>query len=223
MFGMQLGIGAKKVSILRGGIGDARIAQHERKDGSEGRPHDEERAEHSPPCPKGALQQRGRNVIARLIRTDLVQFLPRQNTQNADVHDQIKRANNHDRNKDRAGNVALRALDLRAQKAHVVIAPVIVCGQQHGRAQAGDEAGREIKRSGSKRESARRVEVAESSDDHQQDCAEHADGEIARKLSDDRDAAIQQPQREQAASHRDKCAVGNEETEFKRAERPESQ
>ena len=67
------------------------------------------------------------------------------------------------------------------------------------------------------------VEVAEAGDDHQQDCAEDADGKITRELSDDGNAAIEKPQREQAASHRDKRAVGDEETELQSAEGPESQ
>ena len=169
---------------------------------------------------KGALQQRRRDVIARFICANLVQFLPRQYAQDADVHYQIERAHNHNGKQDGAGNIALRPFDLRAQKTHVVIAPVIIGGQQHGRAQSGDESRGEIKRSGSKRESARRIEVAQSCDNHQQDCAEHSDGKITCELSDDRYAAIEQPQREQAASHRNKCAMGDKETELKSAQGP---
>ena len=65
--------------------------------------------------------------------------------------------------------------------------------------------------------------MAESGDDHQQNSAEHADRKITRELSDDGYAAIEQPQREQAASHRNKCAVGDKETEFQSAERPEGE
>src|SRR5579864_5989118 len=112
MFGMELGISAKKVSILCGGIWHARVAQHERKHRSEGSPHNEKRAEHSPPCSKGALQQRGCDVIARFIRADLVQLLPWQHAQYADVHHQVERADNDNGEQDRAWNVAFWPLDL---------------------------------------------------------------------------------------------------------------
>ena len=62
MAGMKARVGPKIIAVKGSGIGNARVAQHEREDGSKGRPHNKEGAKGCDPVPKRSLQNKRSHV-----------------------------------------------------------------------------------------------------------------------------------------------------------------
>ncbi len=146
----------------------------------------------------------------------LHQFAPRHHAQHGDVHHDIERGDDDDRQNERARNVAARIFDLAAKEADVVVAPVIVGRHQHRRAHAEKKLVRQPKCTGREVESARRVEVRDARHNHPADRQHHADPQQLGQPSDDGNPAIEQDHDEQAGSHGDERRRSHQDARFER-------
>src|SRR6185437_11896315 len=172
---MKLCEAAEEVAVVCCGVRHARVAEHQGKNGGEGGPHDEKCAEGGDPVAEGPLKSDGSNIEAGFRGSSFIQFLPWDHAQNADVHDDVQHRHQQNGINHRARDVAFRLFDLAAKKADVVIAPVVIDGNQHSAAQACEKRIRAIaERIRWKAEGARSAEVREPGDDHQENRANHA-------------------------------------------------
>ena len=90
------------------------------------------------------------------------------------------------------GMVLAGILYFVAQKANVVVAPVIISGDQHGRAQSEEKIVRQGESAGRKAEGARGIEVGEAGDDDPAHGDQHAGQQQLRHPADAGDLAIEQ-------------------------------
>ncbi len=195
------------VAVHGGRVGHARIAQHQRKDRGKGGPDDQNSGERAGPSAKSPLQQSSRDIEAGLGTGGLVEFPPGNHAENADVHHHIDRRHQQDGIDQGPGDGPLGLAHLRAEKADVVVAPVVVGGHQQPRAQAQREAARKLKGMRRKAEGAGGAEVAESGGDDQRHRGHHAHPKILRHASHDGDAPVEQHDRQHTASHGRKSVV----------------
>src|SRR5579862_3532532 len=70
---------------------------------------------------------------------------PWQNTQDADIHQQIQHRHDSNRTKHRTWNCSLRITNFRTEEADVVITPVVISRDQHSRTEAGKERSIDVK------------------------------------------------------------------------------
>src|SRR5262249_3450495 len=90
------------------------------------------------------------------------EFLPRDYTQNADIHQNVDSGNRRNRNQNCTWNIFLRLLYLTSKEADVVVAPIIVSSYQHCCAESKRKLFRQPEGSDGKTESKGRVEVSNS-------------------------------------------------------------
>ncbi len=130
------------------------------------------------------------------------EFLPRNDAEDADVHQQIERGDDRDRAQDSAGNGAVGVADLAADEADVVVAPVVVGRDQHPGTQAEEEAVVEMEGPGREVEGQVGVEVHQSGNDDEDQRGDDDEREPADDLIDLHNAAVEHREREHTGSHR---------------------
>ncbi len=144
---MQASEGPEEVAVPGRGKGDAGVAQQQGEDAGKGRDHDQHRRQ--PAQPKAALSAQHRG-IGRLHDSREQGGLTavgchtehRGSTgqrQHASVEQQVEPCHDRNREQQSAWDRAPRIADLAAEKGDVVVAPEVIGGHQHGRAQAGEE------------------------------------------------------------------------------------
>lgn len=189
--GVEAGEDTEEVAVGRGGVRDARVAEQKGEDAGEGGHHDEdggdlgeemsdvraegggvgrfhEEGDHGPAGGEGLLGE---------------EVLPGEYGKDGEVHGDIEGGYDCDREEDGAGDGAARVLDLAAEEGDVVVAPVVVGGDEHGGGEAGKEGRGEGKDSGWEVDGLGEVSVEEAGDDDpgdgSEDDREHDDRERA--------------------------------------------
>src|SRR6185369_1809920 len=127
------------VSVARCCIRYARVTQQQREHGCKRSPHDQQRRELRRACSIQSLHEDGDRIVVRIGLRALLQLLPGQNAKHADVHHKVEHSHRNDGYEQSARNIPRRILDLSADEADVVIAPVIVVRDQHRSAKPEEE------------------------------------------------------------------------------------
>src|SRR5208283_5841699 len=121
-----------------------------------------------------------------------------------------------------AGDRAARVLHLTAEKTHVVIAPIVVRGDEHGSAHSGEEFWLERERTWREVEGTSGAEMCETGEDDPCDRNCHAYPEQLGQLRDRCNAAIQQEDDEGAARHGDERSRHQHGADFERTKKWDS-
>ncbi len=143
---------------------------------------------------------------------------PRNHAEHGDIHRQVERGDDDDGDDQRARDGAARVLHFPAQKAHVVVAPIVVGGDQHRRTHAHEECRRQGERAGGKVEGARGAEVRQPGNDDPADGQRHADPEQLRQLAEHGDAAIEQKDHDRRGRNGNPRCRHHQDADFQRAE-----
>ena len=152
------------------------------------------------------------NVPPRIGVGSFVQFLPRNYSQDADVHHKVDDRDKEDRIQNRSWNRSSGISDLCADKTHSVVTPIVVYRDQHCRAEAAKKVERQRKRSLRKIKRASAVEMRHTGNNDPGDSQHHANPEVFGDPADDRDVAIQKKHGNHAGSHRNKCGGSHSKT-----------
>ena len=192
--GMQAAHGLEEVSVQRGRVGDARVAQHRGEHRREGDPQHQARGHHRGPVAvepqdEGADDEGG-----------VLGLPPGDHAQDRILHGQIDGRDAQDGDEDGPGDVALGIADLPAQVVHVVVAQVGVGGLHRGLAQDHPEGPLEVPGAGRVAEGEVRIEVGQPAEDEPAQGAQDAKPKGHRDLAQGRDPAIQEHR--QGGDHR---------------------
>lgn len=137
--GVEAGEDSEVVAIASGGVGNAGVAEEKGKDTGEGGPDDEQSGDFSGCGTVDALEEEGDDGEAGGGGRAAGQFPPGEDAEDADVHQQIQSGNDGDGEENGAGDVAAGVLHFSAKEADVVVAPVVIGGDEHGGAEAEEE------------------------------------------------------------------------------------
>src|SRR5208282_842905 len=103
----------------------------------------------------------------------VLRFPPRYDSQNTDLHPQVRPADAENGKKNSARNITFGIADFPAQMAYVVVAPIAVDGVHHCSAEAREPHPGKRKCTGRKIECHFRVEMARASPDQPEKSANH--------------------------------------------------
>ena len=200
--GMETGERRKEGACASSSEGDTGVAEQEREDAGEGSEHDEQgggltetgselRADEGCPGGEGEEADDGAAGVGVDGRD---QLLPGQDGEDGNRESEVHGGAEQDGAEDSAGNGAAGVADLGAEKGDVVVAPVVVGGNEHRGGEAGEEGGRESEGVG--RESERSAEVRggaeEGGGDDEGDGAEDDGRQQESDALDAGDAAIEE-------------------------------
>src|SRR6267143_591425 len=176
----------EEISVQRRRIRHARISEHRRKKRRKRDPQDHQRRE---PRRKRAVKffDEGAYDERRILR-----LLPRQNTQNTRLHDEVEDSNSRNRDENAARNIFLRLANLTAEMADVVVTPVGVYRVDRGRTKPGKEKPRKIPGPWSVSENQPRIEMRGPTPDEPEDRADDADPKQHRDFPDRSDPPVEQ-------------------------------
>ncbi len=133
--------GAEEVAVAGSGPGDTGVTEEQGKDAGEGAPEDECGEDAGGSGTEGGAGQVGdEGDAARGVGTGQRGGVKR--GQEREVHGEVKCGDDGKRNQDGAGDGALRIADLGAEEADVVVAPVVVAGDERGLSESRDKSQR---------------------------------------------------------------------------------
>ena len=191
--GMEAAEDAEEAAVERGGVGNARVAQHQRPHRGEGR-HQNQQRDDLPGQRAVQLLDEGGNDVAVALR-----FLPGNHADDSDVHHKIDGGDAENRIDDGAGNDAHRVLDLPAQVADVLVAQVVVDGEGGGAAQPHPEHPlAQVEGAGRESEHVGEIEIRDAAVDDPGDGAHHHHPEVNGNFPDGGDAPVEQKDDEHA-------------------------
>ncbi len=196
---------AEEVTVGRGGVGDARVAEKEREDAAEGGDHDEnggdsaEQVGHSWAKAGGVSlfhEERDHGAAGGhgLLGDET---LPGEYGEDGQVHGDVEDGHDRDRQQDGAGDSAAGVADLAAEQRDVVVAPVVIGGDEHGGGEAGEECWGRVKGSGRDVDGLADVAVEEAGDDDPGDGCDDNGEHGHREPADAGEIAVEEDDREQ--------------------------
>ena len=196
--GMERVEGAKEVAVACGGPGNAGVAEQEREDAGKGAPEDERGEDAGGGGTEGDAGEVGDEGDAS-GGVGCGERAGAERGQQGEVHGEIERGDDGEREQDGSGDGALRMAHFRAEEADVVVAPVVVAGDERGLSERGQESergpaeqrGERGRGMESRRDGCTRGDDADNGDEHaEEEDPGHArnGGEVAVKQCRDQQA-----------------------------------